>query len=303
MIASARLVELFCAVAEAGSFTAAARELGVTQGAVSRGVKALEESLGVTLFRRTTRAVELTDAGAVYFAQCRFALHVLEEAERSLSAEQAEPAGLVRLSVPPTLGHTVVLPALAELAALHPLITLEVNVSNQNVDLVADRFDLAIRMGPLQDSTHRVRRLSDASIGVFASPRYLADHGAPTSLDALSAHRCVTFVRPSTGRPLPWIFRGEGGEPVEVAPPDTLRCSGDALGALTLARAGAGLVQSFHFLVRDDLDSGALTEVLAPFGGRTTPFSLLQPAQPGSLAARVVADFLVARCSAAPSAA
>lgn len=297
-LASTRFVELFCAVVETGNYTLAASQLGVTPAAVSRAVARHEAALGVRLLHRTTRSMKLTEAGQFYFEQGRKALALMEEAERTLTSAQGEPRGLVRISVPTTYGHYRVLPLVREFMQRYPAISLEVDVSNQNVDFVAERFDLAVRMGTPPDSTLIARKLEDATFGVFASRRYLRQHGRPEHPRELDRHTAIAFVRPSTGRALPWLFHDRDGSPFEVMPGKELRVTGDVLGCLTLARHGAGLVQSYHFLVQEDVRRGRLVEVLRPYTGRTSRFSLLHAAGQGqSLAVRLFADMLVERCA------
>ncbi|HLA32644.1 MAG TPA: LysR family transcriptional regulator, partial [Pseudomonas sp.] len=138
-------IELFCLAAELGSFTAAAQAAGVTPAAVSRSVARLEALLGVRLLARTTRQMSLSEAGRVYFEQCRQALGQLGEAERTLSGQQSEPAGLLRISLPTTYGHYRVLPLLPAFRARYPQVRIEVELSNRNVDFTSEGFDLAIR--------------------------------------------------------------------------------------------------------------------------------------------------------------
>lgn len=297
-LASTRFVEIFCTIVETGNFTLAANQLGVTPAAVSRAVARQEAALGVPLFRRSTRSVKLTDAGQRYYEQCRQALALIEDAERSLSEQQAEPRGLVRLSVPTTYGHYRVLPLVPGFRERYPEVTLEVNISNENIDFVTDSFDLAVRRGELDDSTLIVRKLEDADVGVFASPSYLERHGRPRDTGDLARHTCIAFVRPSTGRPIPWRFRARDGSHFELTLGNELRCTGDFLGCVTLARHGAGLVQAYRYIVEEDVRRGHLVEVLHPFAGCTSPFSLLQPAHRAqSLAVRRFADMLVESCS------
>jgi DNA-binding transcriptional LysR family regulator len=297
-LASTRFVELFCAVVETGNYTLAASQLGITPAAVSRSVARHEAELGSTLLSRTTRSMELTEAGRLYYEQCRKALAILEEAERSLSQAQGEPRGLVRISVPTTYGHYRVLPLVREFLARHPKVTLDIDISNQNVDFVTERFDLAVRMGDPPDSTLIVRTLEDAAFGVFGSPRYVEEHGHPAHPSELDEHTCIAFLRPSTGRALPWLFHDLDGSPFELSPKKMLRCSGDVLGCVTLARHSAGLTQSYYFIVEEALRRGELVEVLRPYTGRKARFSLLHPAGQGqSLAARRFADLLVERCA------
>ena len=291
---STRFAEVFCAVVESGTFTRAALALGMTPAAVSKAVARREASLRVPLFRRTTRSMQLTTPGQLYYEECKKALRVLEQAERSLSLHQQEPEGRVRLSVPTTYGHYRVLPIVAEFAERYPRTLVEIDIANDNVDLVSGRFDLAIRMGLVKGSTLVVRKLEDASLGVFATPAYLERHGFPQHPSELEAHLCLGFVRPSTGRPIAWGFRDERGRPFELEPGKLLLCSGDFLGCVGLARQSAGLVQAYHFIVAEDVAQGRLVEVLRPYAGRSAPFSLLQP--PGrhvALAVRLFADRLI----------
>lgn len=280
-----RAVEVFCAVVESGSFSIAARRLGVTPAAVSRGIGRYEARLGVPLFRRTTRLVTITPRGQEHYTQCKRALGLIEQAEAVLTEEDDQARGLVRISAPTTWGHTRLLPLLAAFRAEHPFVEVEVNLSNRNVDFVAEGYDLAIRMGDLPDSSLVPRKLLDATLGVFAAPAYLADQGTPRSVDDLAGHAAIAFVRPSTGLVLPWLFQRKAS-PFEWQPPKSLRCSDDFTGCLTLARSGAGLVQAYHFLVEEDLARGRLVEVLKSLAGRARPFHLLSPA--GVSASRAV---------------
>ncbi|HSD36257.1 MAG TPA: LysR substrate-binding domain-containing protein, partial [Rhodocyclaceae bacterium] len=205
-------IELFCKAAELGGFTAAAEALGVTPAAVSRAIGRIEERLGVRLFVRSTRRMRLTDDGQLYHEQCRQALAQIEEAERAITGHQAVPAGTLRISVPTTYGHSRVLPLLPAFRARYPAVSVEVEVSNRNVDFVEQGFDLAIRLGAPPDSRLVARKLEDASMGVFAAPDYLSRHGEPRSLDELQQHASAQFVRPSTGRLMPWVFRRDGAD-------------------------------------------------------------------------------------------
>jgi DNA-binding transcriptional LysR family regulator len=286
-------IELFCRAAEAGSFTAAAESLGLTPAAVSRSVARLEQRLGVRLFARTTRQVALTDEGRLYHAHCTQALAQLQEAAQALSGRQAVPQGLLRISLPTTYAHHRVLPVLPRFQARHPGVQIELQIANRNVDFVDDGYDVAVRGGEPRDSRLVARKLEDASFGVFASPAYLRRHGRPKTPHELPAHRCIQFVMPSTGRPLPWLFVDRGREiDVEVAP--SLRVIDDVLGCLGHARAGGGLCQTYHFVAQEAVARGELVELLQPYAGRSRPFCVLYPTQ-RQLSARVRAfvDFLV----------
>lgn len=289
---SLRAVEVFCAVVEEGSFSLAARRLGVTPAAVSRAIARQEAHLGAALFRRTTRSVQVTPRARDYYAQCKRALELIESAEATFAEDDPIPRGRVRISAPTTYGHSRLLPLLAPFREQHAAVEVEVHLANRNVDLVAEGFDLAIRMGDLPDSSLVARKLCDAPLGVFASPRYLARRSHPRRADELAHHTLIGFIRPSTGRVLPWLFQ-EGGVPFEWHPERALRIADDFTGCLTLARAGGGLVQAYHFLVEEDVARGLLVEVLPTLAGRTRPFHLVSPPGGASKAARALAAAVV----------
>jgi DNA-binding transcriptional LysR family regulator len=269
-------IELFCLAGELGSFTAAASAAGVTPAAVSRSVARLEERMGVRLFIRTTRQIRLTDAGRAYFEECRQALTQLIEAERVATGQQLRPVGTLRISVPTTYAHYRLLPLLPEFRERHPEVRLDVHVSNRNVDFSDEGFDLAIRVRAPADSSLIVRHLEDAELVVVATPHYLARRGTPAALEDLGQHECIQFDLPSSGRRIPWLFQQQGKE-IELAGEGGYVLSEDVLGGVTLARYGAGLFQTYRFIVEEDLREGRLVEVLQAFGGRSRPFSLLYP--------------------------
>jgi DNA-binding transcriptional LysR family regulator len=268
--ASLANLEVFCRTFELGNFTRAAVDLGLTPQAASRALGRLEDELGITLFRRTTRVLEPTDAGRAYYARCRQALDLLAIGKRELDV--TDERGIVRISVGTPWGHYRLAPVLAAFQRAHPNIEVVVQIDNRNVDFVRDGFDLAIRLGAIRDQTLVARKLGDATLGIFASPAYLAEHPAPRRAADLANHRCICFVMPGSGRLLPWELAADS-----LTPPTMLRVQGDALGTITLAREGAGLVQAYHFAVARELARGELVEVLESERGAARPFSLLYP--------------------------
>ncbi|TAG28668.1 MAG: LysR family transcriptional regulator [Burkholderiales bacterium] len=278
-------IALFCKAAELGSFTQAAQTLGITPAAVSRGVGRLEERLKSRLFRRTTRSMQLTDDGRLYYEQCKAALAQIDDAELAITGQQREPRGLLRISVPSTYAHYRLLPRLPAFREKYPQIELEINISNRNIDFVEEGYDIAIRLGEPPDSRLVARKLEDAKVGVYASPAYLKRYGKPVVLADLksAAHTTLPFLLPSTGRALPWIFM-EDGQPAEMTFKSSVRVSEDPLGALTLARSGLGLVQTFDWIAQ--AHAKELTQVLEPFAGRSRPVYILYP-QNRQLSARV----------------
>jgi len=285
-------IELFCKAADLGSFTAAAQALGLTPAAVSRSIARLEQRLGTRLFARTTRQVRLTDEGRLYHEQCRQALAQLEAAALAVSGRRAAPQGVLRISLPTTYAHYRVLPVLSRFTQRYPEVSVDLHITNRNVDLVEEGFDLAIRQGEPQDSRLVARRLEDATLGVFASPAYLKRRGRPKALDDLAQHDCIQFVLPSTGRTLPYVFR-EDGQDTERELRGAVRVQEDVLGCVSYAVAGGGLCQTYHYIARQALQRGELVEVLKPYAGRSRPFSMLYPHN-RHLAARVRAfvDFM-----------
>lgn len=288
-------IELFCLVAQHQGFSAAARAAGLTTAGVSRSVNRLETRLGVRLFTRTTRSVSLTVDGQRFFEQCREALAQLAEAEREITGQQVKPSGLVRVSLPTSYGHFRVLPVLHEFTRKYPDIALELQMTNRNVNFAGEGFDLAIRGRNPPDSGLVARKLEDAALVVVASADYLKRFGQPSTIAQLKDHECIQFLLPSTGSAVPWVFQKEG-ETLEVATHGRLRCADDILGPITLARSGAGLAQTYRFLVEEELRDGRLKEVLTEWGGSSRPFSLLYPGNRHvPLRVRVLIDFLVAR--------
>ncbi len=288
-------IELFCLTAQHRGFTAAAQAAGLSAAAVSRSVARLEARLGVRLLMRTTRQVRLTDAGERYFEQCRQALGQLAEAERAVTGQQQTPSGLVRMSLPTSYGHYRVLPLLPVFTKKYPDIELDLQLTNRNVDFTSEGFDLAIRARTPPDSGMVARKLEDAALVVVAAPGYLRRRRLPRQPEDLAQLECIQFIQPNTGQPVPWLLQLDG-RLQEHPVPGRLRCTDDILGPVTLARAGAGVVQTYRFLVEDDLREGRLVELLPDCAGASRPFSLLYPANRHMpLRVRVLIDHLVAR--------
>lgn len=288
-------IELFCSVAELGSFTAAANAAAITPAAVSRAVSRLETRLAVRLFVRTTRTLHLTEAGRDYFSHCRAALAQLVEAERVVTGQQIAPSGLLRISMATPYGHYRVLPLLPEFSRLYPQVKVEFHLSNRNVDFGDEGFDMAIRGRAPADSTMISRKLEDAELVVVASPDYLQRAGTPTTLDALREHNCIQFALPSNGRNIAWLFR-DGADDIELPTSGLYGCAEDILGAVTLAVKGGGIFQTYRFVAEADLQAGRLVELLPEFGGRSRPFCLIYPhGRHVALRVRAFVEFLVDR--------
>lgn len=286
-------VELFCLVAQHQGFSAAARATGLTTAAVSRAVNRLENQLGVRLLARTTRRVRLTDAGQRYFEQCRQAIGQLAEAAREATGQQLNPSGRVRISLPTSYGHFRVLPALPEFSVRYPGIEFDLQITNRNINFEEEGFDLAVRVRNPPESGLIARKLEDAPLVIVATPDYLRIHGTPGTPEDLRAHTCIGFVLPSTGASVPWLFQS-GGKTIELTLPGRYSCSDDILGPVSLARSGAGLAQTYRFLVEQAIQAGELVEVLSGYAGASRPFFLLYPGNRHMpLRVRLFVDFLV----------
>lgn len=288
-------VELFCLVAEYQSFSMAARQAGLTAAAVSRGIARLESRLGLKLLTRTTRSVSLTEAGQLYFTECQQALTLLLEAEKKITGYQQAVSGSIRISVPTSYGHYRLLPLLPTFQQLYPDIQLDVQLTNKNVDFIQEGFDLAIRGRTPPDSGLIARQLEDCPLVIVATPAYLRLHGTPQQPEDLQRHTCIQFVLPSTGRTVPWLLQ-QHGQLNEYLTKGNIRCLEDILGCITLVKHDAGLLQTYRFLVEEDIQEGRLKEVLQDYAGASRPFSLLYPANrhlPQRL--RIFIDFLLTK--------
>ncbi len=285
---------VFAKVAEAGSFAAAAHAVGLSAPMVGKHVRFLEDRLGAQLIHRTTRRQSLTEFGRAYYDRCKLVLAEAAAAEALAGDLLGVPRGPLRVSLPVLFGRHCAAPALLRLAAEHPALELHLSFSDQIVDLMDGRFDLALRNGPLRDSAGLIaRRVARQRMVVCAAPAHLAAHGVPPTLQALAAHPAVTYSR--SGRAHPWLFpSGDGGPPLEILPNSRLRL--DDLEAIAdAATAGMGLAWLPCWLARDRIRSGALVPVLADVPGLAIDSHLLWlPAAPLPLRLRLAIDRLAA---------
>jgi DNA-binding transcriptional LysR family regulator len=250
-------VSEFVAVAETASFTAAAKRLRLSVAQISRQVAGLEARLKVKLFYRTTRRVTLTEAGGVYYRHCSHALEGLDDAERAVSDLQATPQGKIKLTAPITFGEERVMPLINDFMVLHPQLELECQLTNQLVDILADGYDLAIRLGHLQDSSMIARKLSSRERYVCASPDYVARFGAPHTLSELDRHHCLV------GEAGYWRFL-EGDKTRSVKVSGRMQCN-SAYSLVDAALKGLGLIQVPDYYVQDYIQQGRLLTVLDPY--------------------------------------
>lgn len=252
-------IAVFVAVAQSGSFTRAAEDLGSSKSNVGKAVQRLEARLGTKLFQRTTRAVRLTEDGETYLQAARLALDGLREAEQQLASRRSEPAGRVRIDLPAGFGR-LLLPSFKALREKHPKITLEVALTDRMSDPIGEGWDVVVRIGALpEDSELTVRKLCDLRLGLYASPEYLKRMGTPNDLGELSAHDGVVFRGPG-GRLRAWSLR-EGQDAREFAPQPVLVLSdGQALVEATIA--GFGISQILDRVAEPYVKAGSLVHLL-----------------------------------------
>jgi DNA-binding transcriptional LysR family regulator len=253
-------IEAFVRSAQGGSYSAAARAMGVTPSAVSKAVSKLEARMGVRLFARTSRSMRLTDEGQTFFASCQRILADLEDAEAAAAQARGEASGRIHLDLPLAIGRLHILPKLPAFRARYPKVALFVTLTDRVVDLVEERVDVAVRVGHLPDSRLVARRFAEQHMAICAAPAYLEWRGAPQRLEDLPAHNCLAFVRPQSGRIVPWFLRSEDGETEFEPRGDFQSNNGEAL--RDAAVTGIGLVQLPRYLVYQELRDGALHEVL-----------------------------------------
>ncbi|MCS6778169.1 MAG: LysR family transcriptional regulator [Geminicoccaceae bacterium] len=285
------LLEAFAAVAETGSFTAAAARFGCARALVSKRVAALERVLGARLLARTTRRVGLTAEGAALLPRAKRILADYRDALDDVAQRRGEPSGRLRLSAPMSFAIRHLGPLLAAFAEQFPALKLEVVLGDQFVDLVRDGFDLALRIGNLPDSSLIARQLAPVRIVACAAPAYLARRGAPREPADLAHHRCLHYGYLATGQR--WHLEcGDRRESVAVGD-DLVANNGDLLAAA--AEAGAGIALLPTFIVGDALRAGRLVRVL---DGWETPRFALYAVWPGGrppVRVRALVDFLVGR--------
>lgn len=286
-------IQAFVAVVESGSFTRAAARLGSAKSALSRRVSSLEQRLSVQLLHRTTRVLNLTDTGRSFYERGKRILMDLAEAESAVQQQHGELRGSLRLALPLSFGVRHMCGPIAAFGKLHPKVTFDLDLNDRRVDLIEDNFDLALRIGDLQDSSLVARRLFDVNAVVCASPHYLAVHGTPETPDDLKKHRCLAY---SNNRdPSTWSFKSEDGSKGSVKiNPEMSASSGDFLA--NAAAHGMGLIIQPTFIAAQAIRSGNLVPVLTDYKFATsTAYAVYPPTRHLSYRVRAFIDFLADR--------
>jgi DNA-binding transcriptional LysR family regulator len=284
----------FIKVIEGGSFTAAARDLRLPKTTVSRRIRELEQRLGAQLLHRTTRRLSLTEAGSVYFEQCRHVPQVLADAEASVGQLQGQPRGTLRVTSSYSLMLSLVGPLLAEFRALCPDVHIDLILSHRTLDLVEEQIDVALRMGSLPDSAMVARRLAVLPNRVYASPAYLARHGEPAHPFELQRHFALVTRVARRGGGYAWPMSKDGvTESYEVTPvieaddPEVLKAP---------LFAGAGLMMATDMIMARHAAEGLVRPILPGWVGRCPELHALFPrghVQPPKL--RAFVDFMIER--------
>jgi DNA-binding transcriptional LysR family regulator len=290
-------LEVFARVAGAGSLSAAARALGMSQTMVTKHIAALESRLGVKLFHRTTRRLSITEAGRNYLESSARILAEIEAADAAVAADRVEPRGLLRLNAPVSFGARQIAPLLAEFAQRHPRVTVELGLNDRLIDLVEEGWDLAIRIGNLSNSSLIARRIAPCRIVVCAAPSYLRARGTPRTVASLADHNCLGYTL-SQRTPIDrWVFGADVG--VQIS--GNLRANnGDALRAAAIA--GQGIIHQPTFIVADDIREGrlvalALDQPTVELGGI---YAVFLPDRHPPARVRAFIDFIAGRFAPEP---
>ncbi len=266
----------FAAVVETGSFTLAGKKLLISTAQVSRQINALESRLSTKLFYRTTRKVSPTEEGQLFYHQCRNILDGLDEAERSMTNLKGQPKGTINLSAPVTYGERHIIPLISDFLLRYPQVEIKVHLSNQRVDLVEEGFDLAIRLGNLDDSTLVAKKISSRQHFLCASSSYVKQHGAPESISELKNHNCLlgssdfwyfsaadlSLDKKALDKKPAGVNRNSSNNK-KVRVRGSLRCN-SGLGLVDAALKGLGVVQLPDYYLRKHIEAGQLEKLLVP---------------------------------------
>lgn len=277
---------LFVQVVETGSFVAAGRQLGISASAVGKSVTRLEERLGVSLFRRSTRSISLTEEGEIFLNHCRRILTEIDDIELELSRRMKQPKGKLKITMP--LVNQLLLPVLAKFGERFPEIELDLDFSDRIVDVVNEGFDAAVRTGDLSDSRLMTRRLGSFRMMLVAAPAYLAAQGRPDSATELADHACLRHKWLHSGKLEDWPI-----DNCDIQIPTTI-VSNNIEALIYFVRDGRGIACLPDFAVRDDIANGDLVHILPDDITNVGTFRILWPASKHmSPRIRALVDFMV----------
>jgi DNA-binding transcriptional LysR family regulator len=251
-------MRMFVTVTETGSFTAAGDRLGLSKNLISKGVAELERRLGARLLHRTTRSLSLTDSGQRYLGRCKQLLSELEVLEDSVNADETRLRGTLRITAPTTFGELFVVAVATEFSRLHPEVTVDLRLNDRFVDIVAEGFDLGVRIGNLSDSTLVARKLGSVELWVVGSPSHIALNGEPKDPADLQRFNCARDTNFRAGNA--WHFVVDGmQQDVAVRGPILVN---SARSARDIALCGLALAYCPDYVVRDDVAAGRLKRIM-----------------------------------------
>jgi DNA-binding transcriptional LysR family regulator len=288
----------FVRVAERGSLSAVARELGVGQSTITRHVRELEEAVGVPLLSRTTRRVTMTAEGSRYYANSVQILRLVEQASDEARGTRGAPAGTIRISCTAAFGVLHVSRLIFAFQDRHPDIGVDLSLTDERVDLVREGVDIALRLGPLTDSSLKLRALGQSRRLLVASPDYLAARGRPAVLSDLSRHEGIRMSNVAGSETL--VLQGAGGERHMVPFAGRLRID-HGLAARQAMVAGRGIAPAHRWLVDDLLAAGLLETILTDYSLPSVPLNMLiVPERAGVARVRLLVEFLAEQIAAIP---
>lgn len=261
-------LHIFERIVATGSLSAAARELGLTLTMVSKRLATLEKNAAIRLLNRSTRRLSLTDEGNIFYQQCIHILSAINEAESSILSMDGKITGILKLSAPHGFGYRYVVPALALFRQKHPELKIHLSLSDEVVDLISGRYDLAIRIGKLTDSRLYSKTLATNYRLLCASPDYLQRHGTPTTLEDLHHHSCIIIGQTPVAY---WHFDQKRHEQT-LKINASIMCD-DGRAAQELAIHGAGIVLKAYWDIKEDLETGRLVQVLPHIATESTPLN------------------------------
>jgi DNA-binding transcriptional LysR family regulator len=283
---------IYVRAVERGSLSAAAEDFDISATMAGKHLRALEERLGAKLLNRTTRRQSLTELGREYYERCKQILGEVQEAEESASLARSEPRGVLRISAPVSFGSQRLAPALADYLEAYPQVDVDLVLNDRVVDLVEERFEAAIRIGPLPDSGLIARALAPYRSVVCASPAYLARRGTPRLVEDLAGHNCLGFAYWTTGQE--WNLYGPQGRETVAVSGRLQANNGQALRMAALS--GLGIIMQPEVLLAEDLDAGRLVRLLPEHQPLSRPVHLVyMPDRRLTPKLRSFIDFVVAR--------
>ena len=284
-------MEAFATVVDQGGFTDAAKKMGISKSAVSKHVSSLEARLGARLLNRTTRRVSPTEIGLAYYDRARRVLNDAGEADALVTSMQSAPSGLLRISVATDFGVNHLSPVLGDFLQEFPDITVNMVLNNRYVELISEGFDMAVRIGELEDSTLRARKLSETTKRMIASPEYFEKYGRPEKIDDLNEHKLLHYSNASNGSV--WKLTAPSGEKRQVRTAGWLTVN-DGQSLLNAAISGLGIAYLPSFLYADALAQGLVEVAIPELPGETQGIYAVYP--PGRFTqpkVRAFIDFLV----------